>query len=42
MLTADELRASIADHESDRVELTVSTTAWGGASSRSASRAAVV
>ena len=26
MLTADELRALIADHESDRVELTVSTT----------------
>ena len=26
MLTTDELRALIADHESDRVELTVSTT----------------
>ena len=25
MLTTDELRAIIADHESDRVELTVST-----------------
>ena len=26
MLTTDELRALIADHESDRVELTASTT----------------
>ena len=26
MLTTDELRALIADHESDRVELTTSTT----------------
>ena len=26
MLTTDELRTLIADHESDRVELTVSTT----------------